>query len=101
MGKSQQEAKRAVQCGYWPFYRYNSALKAEGKNPFSFDCPKPDKSLREFLGGEVRYESLRITSPAEAKKLHDRLEQEINQRFETHKALGDQPFMKKNEKKAA
>jgi pyruvate-ferredoxin/flavodoxin oxidoreductase len=101
MGKSQEEEKRAVQCGYWPLYRYNPALKAEGKNPFSLDSRKPDGSLREFLGGEVRYASLRNTFPAEAKKLHDRLEQEINQRFETLKELAEKPFMGKNDKKAA
>jgi pyruvate-ferredoxin/flavodoxin oxidoreductase len=101
MGKSQQEEKRAVQCGYWPLYRFNPALKAEGKNPFSLDCPKPDGSLGEFLDGEVRYASLQNTFPAEAKKLHDRLELEINQRFETLKNLADKPFMEKNDKKAA
>ena len=98
---SQQEEKRAVQCGYWPLYRYNPALKAEGKNPFSLDCQKPDGSLREFLGGEVRYASLQNTFPGEAKKLHDRLEQEINQRYESFKDLADKHVLEKDEKKAA
>jgi len=101
MGKSQQEEMRAVQCGYWPLYRYNPALKAEGKNPFSLDSKKPDGSLREFLGGEVRYASLQNTFPDEATKLHDRLEQEINQRYETLKDMADKPFQEKNDKKAA
>ncbi|MBT8332299.1 MAG: pyruvate:ferredoxin (flavodoxin) oxidoreductase, partial [Deltaproteobacteria bacterium] len=101
MGKSQQEEKRAVQCGYWPLYRYNPVLKAEGKNPFSLDCRKPDGSLREFLSGEVRYASLQNTFPDEAKKLHDRLEQEINQRFETLKDLADKHVLEMDDKKAA
>ena len=101
MGKSQEEEKRAVQCGYWPLYRYNPSLKVEGKNPFSLDSRKPDGSLREFIGGEVRYASLEKTFPDEAKKLHDRLEQEINQRYETLKDMADKPFQEKNDKKAA
>jgi pyruvate-ferredoxin/flavodoxin oxidoreductase len=101
MGKSQEEEKRAVQCGYWPLYRFNPALKAEGKNPFSLDCRKPDGSLREFLDGEVRYASLQNTFPAEAEELHDQLEQEINQRFETFKNLADKPFMENKDKRAA
>jgi pyruvate-ferredoxin/flavodoxin oxidoreductase len=101
MGKSQQEEKRAVQCGYWPLYRYNPALKAEGKNPFSLDCNKPDGSLREFLGGEVRFASLQNTFPAEAQKLHERLEQEIDQRFEFLKELADKHDWEKDDKKAA
>ncbi len=31
MGKSQEETRLAVQCGYWPLYRYNPVLKAEGE----------------------------------------------------------------------
>ena len=101
MGKSQEEEKRAVQCGYWPLYRYNPALKAEGKNPFSLDSKKPDGSLREFLGGEVRYASLQNTFPDEATKLHDRLEQEINQRYESFKDLADKHVLETDDKKAA
>jgi pyruvate-ferredoxin/flavodoxin oxidoreductase len=101
MGKSQEEEKRAVQCGYWPLYRHNPALKTEGSNPFSLDCQKPDGSLREFLSGEVRYASLQNTFPDEAKKLHDRLEQEINQRYEAFKDLADKHVLEKDDKKAA
>ena len=35
MGKSQREEKLAVECGYWHLYRFNPALEAEGKNPFT------------------------------------------------------------------
>ena len=34
MGFSQEEAKKAVETGYWPLYRYNPMFKQEGKNPF-------------------------------------------------------------------
>jgi pyruvate-ferredoxin/flavodoxin oxidoreductase len=101
MGKSQEEEKRAVQCGYWPLYRYNPALKAGGNNPFSLDSKKPDGSLREFLGGEVRYASLQKTFPDEAKKLHARLEQEVNQRYESFKDLADKHVLETDDKKAA
>lgn len=81
MGKSQKEEKLAVQCGYWPLYRYNPMLKTEGKNPFILDSKKPDGSLREFIDGEVRYASLQKTFPQEAEKLHTRLEKEIKERY--------------------
>jgi len=31
MGKSQEEEKLAVQSGYWPLFRYNPDLKAQGE----------------------------------------------------------------------
>ncbi len=89
MGRSQEEAKRAVQSGYYPLYRYNPALKAEGKNPFILDSKKPDGSLKEFLAGEVRYASLKQSFPDEAEKLHTRLEKEFNDRYEKLKLMAD------------
>ena len=47
----------------------------------------------------MRYASLQKTFPDEAKKLHDRLEQEINQRYEALKGMADKPFLEKNDKK--
>ena len=87
MGKAQEEQKLAVQCGYWPMYRYNPTLKAEGKNPFTLDCKDPDGTLQEFLSGEVRYASLEKTFPAESKKLRARIEEELMTRFENLKRM--------------
>jgi len=59
MGKSQEEEKEAVECGYWHLWRYNPALEAEGKNPFTLDSKEPDWSkFVDFLKGEVRFASL-------------------------------------------
>jgi pyruvate-ferredoxin/flavodoxin oxidoreductase len=89
MGKSQEETKLAVQSGYWPLYRYNPALAAEGKNPFALDSKAPDGSLQEFLSGEVRYASLEKSFPEESKKLRARLEEEYNARYEKFKAMAE------------
>ncbi len=89
MGKSQEETRLAVVSGYWPLYRFNPALKAEGKNPFTLDSKAPDGTLREFLRGEVRYAALEKTFPEEARRLHDRLEKEVQTRFENLKRLAD------------
>ncbi|MGA9476185.1 MAG: thiamine pyrophosphate-dependent enzyme, partial [Desulfobacterales bacterium] len=90
MGKSQEETKLAVQSGYWPLYRYNPALKAEGKNPFILDSKQPDGSLQEFLAGEVRYASLKKSFPDEAKRLNARLEEEYSERYENLKRLAEE-----------
>ena len=89
MGKSQEETKLAVQSGYWPLYRYNPGLKAEGKNPFTLDSKQPDGSLQEFLAGEVRYAALQKFFPDEAKRLNARLEEEYNERYENLKRLAE------------
>jgi pyruvate-ferredoxin/flavodoxin oxidoreductase len=89
MGKSQEEEKLAVQSGYWPLYRYNPQLKAEGKNPFILDSKEPDGSLQDFLSGEVRYASLKKTFPEESKRLTTRLEAELMDRFAELQLMAD------------
>jgi len=81
MGKAQEETKLAVECGYWPLYRFNPLLAQEGKNPFTLDSKEPTGNLREFLRGEVRYAALESLFPEEAKTLHDRLEGEFADRY--------------------
>ena len=41
MSKAQTEEKLAVEAGYWHTFRYNPALKAEGKAAFSLDSKAP------------------------------------------------------------
>jgi pyruvate-ferredoxin/flavodoxin oxidoreductase len=81
MGKTQEETKLAVESGYWPLYRFNPQLKHEGKNPFVLDSKEPKASLKEFLGGEVRYAALEKLFPEEAARLHTQLEKEFAERY--------------------
>ena len=87
MGKSQEEMKLAVQCGYWPLYRFNPLLKKEGKNPFVLESKEPDGTLQQFLAGEVRYAALQKTFPEESKRLTVQLEKEYQERYKRLKAL--------------
>ncbi len=89
MGKSQEEEKRAVDCGYWMLYRYNPLLKKEGKNPFVLDSKEPTAELNDFLMGEVRYTTLVKQFPEEAKVLHKRLAQEYVERYEMYKKMAE------------
>ena len=72
MAIAQTEEKKAVECGYWHLYRYNPQLKLEGKNPFSLDSKAPTKDYKDFLMGEVRYNSLVKQNPERAEKLFNK-----------------------------
>lgn len=90
MGKSQEEEKRAVECGYWALYRYNPALKEQGKNPFILDSKEPTASFRDFILGEVRYASLAKAYPEEAEELFAKTERDAMERLENYKRLAKQ-----------
>ena len=83
MGRSLEEAKLAVQTGYWPLYRFNPLLKEEGKNPFVLDYKKaPDGTLEEFLLGENRYAQLEKAKPELAKELRSTMAKQYQERFD-------------------
>jgi pyruvate-ferredoxin/flavodoxin oxidoreductase len=89
MGKTQQESKLAVECGYWPLYRFNPLLAKEGKNPFILDSKEPDGTLQAFLGGENRFAALEKSFPDESTRLRAKIEQELNDRYQALKKLAE------------
>ncbi len=89
MGHSQAEARKAVEAGYWPLYRYNPDLAAEGKNPFVLDSKDPKASYQEFIMGEVRYSSLKKQFPQAAEELFARAEKEAAEKIEYYKKLNE------------
>ena len=72
MVNCQAEMKKAVDCGYWDLFRYNPALKAEGKNPFSLDSKPATADYKEFILNEARYSSLTRSFPERADALFDK-----------------------------
>ena len=87
MGKSQSEQKLAVECGYWPLWRYIPENKALGKNPFVLDSKEPNGKLREFMMGEVRFSSLTRTFPERAEILFKEAEDFTARRYAEYQAL--------------
>ena len=87
MGHAQEEIKKAVKAGYWPLYRYNPALAAEGKNPMIVDSKDPSESYQDFLKGEVRYASLLKQFPETAQSLFDQNERDAAARLAMYKKL--------------
>jgi pyruvate-ferredoxin/flavodoxin oxidoreductase len=67
--KGLEQQKLANQSGYWPLYRYDPRLKAEGKNPFQLDSKAPSIPLRDYAYNETRYSMLTRSMPERAEKL--------------------------------
>ncbi|MBO4339383.1 MAG: pyruvate:ferredoxin (flavodoxin) oxidoreductase [Clostridia bacterium] len=81
MTNCQAEMKKAVDCGYWNMFRYNPALKAEGKNPFTVDSKPATESYRDFLLNEARYSRLTREFPERAEELFAKSETVANDRY--------------------
>ncbi|MBO7382010.1 MAG: pyruvate:ferredoxin (flavodoxin) oxidoreductase, partial [Muribaculaceae bacterium] len=93
MGKSQQEEANAVACGYWHLWRYNPALEAEGKNPFTLDSKEPNwDEFINFLKGEVRYASVMKQYPEEAEQLFNAAKENAQWRYNNYRRLARQQW---------
>ena len=90
MKVSQAEQKLAVECGYWPLFRYCPELAAEGKNPFQLDSKAPNGKLREFMMGEVRFSGLTRTFPQIAEQLFAEAEEQCAARYAQYEKLAAQ-----------
>jgi len=82
MSIAMTEEKKAVEAGYWHLFRYNPTLKAEGKNPFILDSKAPSANYKDFIMGEVRYNSLARANPERAEKLFAKAEATAQDRYD-------------------
>ena len=68
-------------------------LEEEGKNPFQLDSKEPDYSkFREFLMGEVRYNSLIKAAPEDAERLFEMTERDAKWRYEGYKRRAEMKY---------
>ena len=82
MVNCQAEMKKAVDCGYWNMFRYNPALIAEGKDPFTVDSKAPNTGdYRAFLMNEARYARLTKAFPERAETLFTEAEEGAVERY--------------------
>ena len=81
MGIAQLEEKKAVEAGYWNIFRFDPRLADEGKNPFMLDGKAPSASYRDFIMGEVRYNSLTRSFPERAEELFTEAEKVAEKKY--------------------
>jgi pyruvate-ferredoxin/flavodoxin oxidoreductase len=87
-GLSQQ--KLAVQTGSWPLYRYNPALLAEGKNPFTMDSKEPTLPLEQYVYNETRYRMLVQSNEARAESLLEQAKQDVKIRLHQYQEIAQE-----------
>ena len=87
MSKGIEAMKKAVTSGYWPLYRYNPELEAQGKNPLVINSKDPSTPFEEYAYRENRYKTLRSSNPEAAKELMKQAEADIKRRWKLLKHM--------------
>ncbi|MBU5613219.1 pyruvate:ferredoxin (flavodoxin) oxidoreductase [Geomonas azotofigens] len=92
MTRGVDEQKKAVSSGYWPLYRYNPALAAQGRNPLQLDSKAPTTSFEDYTGGENRYKVLKKMNPEAAEQLMRKASAWASDRFDYYTKLAALSF---------
>ncbi len=92
MGTSVIQEKKAVESGYWHLYRFDPALKQQGKNPFILDSKEPKSSFRDYIMGEIRFAQIQNTFPDIAEELYTKAEHDAKERYDTYKRLAEMNY---------
>ncbi len=87
MGHMVNECREAVECGYWPLYRWNPKLAEEGVNPFTLDARKLKGDLEHFLQRDNRFINLTKKRPQLAAQLHEALNDSLAARHAKYKMM--------------
>lgn len=91
MRKSLQEAKDAVNSGYWSLYRYNPLAKEAGKNPMSLDFKRPNfDQMIDFMKNQVRFSALQSIQPELAERLYAKTVEDAKTRFYNYARIAGQ-----------
>jgi pyruvate-ferredoxin/flavodoxin oxidoreductase len=87
MTKGLDQQKLAVESGYWPLYRYDPRLKAEGKNPFQLDSKPPKIRLQDYIYNETRYRMLTQSHPETAAHLLVEAQKAVDERWQRYQQM--------------
>jgi pyruvate-ferredoxin/flavodoxin oxidoreductase len=87
MAKGMDQQDLAVAAGHWLLYRYNPALKREGKDPLQLDSKAPHIPLKDYIYNETRYRMLAQSNPETAAELLQRAQDAVNERWHRYEQL--------------
>lgn len=96
MRLTKKQSEKATKCGYWPMYRFDPDPRKENQNPFTWDGGEVDTKFADYIEEEIRYKTLNLTNPEEAKKLESLAMKDNAKRFRDIKLLsGEQSKQEK------
>jgi len=87
MSQGLEQQKRAVNCGYWPLFRYDPRRADAGENPMKLDSAAPKASLAEFTKNETRFMMLERINPERSAELQEMAAESVKERFALYQQM--------------
>ena len=86
-----EQQKLAVDAGYWPLYRYDPRLAAQGKSPLQLDSPPPKEPLMKYVSNETRFRMVQQLNAERFKALIDEAQKHLRQRYAMYEQMSRLP----------
>ena len=87
MAHGMDQQKAAVNSGYWPLFRYNPDLVAQGKNPFQLDSRPATIALKDYIYNETRYTMLAKSNPEHAQELYKLAQEDVAAKWKLYEHM--------------
>jgi len=99
MSQMGNDQRAAVECGYWPLYRYDPKQEALGEAAFQLDSKTITGKVTEFLRTQNRYAQLERSLPEDAEQLQKALNEHLVQRHAIMKERSEKKPLAQNTSK--
>jgi pyruvate-ferredoxin/flavodoxin oxidoreductase len=87
MTTAMSHQKDAVQCGFWPLYRYDPREAHGESQPFHLDSRKPKVPFKEFAMQEARFAMLARSNPERAEYLFALAQRDIDDQWHYYEQM--------------
>jgi pyruvate-ferredoxin/flavodoxin oxidoreductase len=87
MSTSMSHQAEATKSGFWPLWRYDPRLAADGRHPMQLDSKAPTLPLAEFQTKEARFAMLARSRPAEFEALQELAQADADERRRFYEQL--------------
>jgi len=90
MAKNLEIAKKGTDSGYWPIFRFDPNVGANGQNPFQLDSKEFKPELfSEYLSVQKRFSSLKVVNPKDSEELFAKATKLVTERFNYVKGISE------------
>jgi len=79
--------KKAALSGYWPLYRYDPALEAQGRPGLRLDSRAPTIPFADYAREEARFSMLQRINPTRADELMRLAQKDIDDRWHFYEQM--------------
>jgi pyruvate-ferredoxin/flavodoxin oxidoreductase len=92
MERGLDQQKLAVQSAYWPLFRFDPRLAAQGKNPLQLDSKGPALPLDKYIYNETRYKMLTLSKPEVAAQLLEEAQGDVIKKWRLYEQLAQMNY---------